>query len=232
MCIFCRYRSLSQNNKSKRWSLIQLQVCGLRILLLLFAKVVVPMASSVCDLQHSLDWFAAKCETAGMKISTSKSEAMVLSRKPVDCPLRVGNESLPQVKEFRYLRILFTSEGTMDRETSRRIWTAGAVLRSRYHTIVMKRELSQEAKLLIYRSVFVPSLTYGNEGWVLTERTSSPIQAAEMGFPQEGGWCLPLGWGEKFSHLWEICVERAPLHWKELVEVVQASDKDTSWSPP
>ena len=43
-----------------------------------------------------------------MRISTSKSEAMVLSRKPMDCPLQVGNESLPQVKEFKYLGVLFS----------------------------------------------------------------------------------------------------------------------------
>ncbi|KAK5900174.1 hypothetical protein CesoFtcFv8_009574 [Champsocephalus esox] len=53
-----------------------------------------------------------------MRISTSKSEAMVLSRKPMDCPLQVGNESLPQVKEFKYLGVLFSSEGTMERRCS------------------------------------------------------------------------------------------------------------------
>ncbi len=63
-------------------------LCGLRISALLSAKAVVLMASSVCDLQHSLDQFAAECEAAGMRISTSKFEAMVLSRKPVD---RTGN---------------------------------------------------------------------------------------------------------------------------------------------
>ncbi|KAK5901378.1 hypothetical protein CgunFtcFv8_026256 [Champsocephalus gunnari] len=56
-----------------------------------------------------------------MRISTSKSEAMVLSRKPMDCPLQVGNESLPQVKEFKYLGVLFSSEGTMEREMGQRI---------------------------------------------------------------------------------------------------------------
>ncbi len=60
------------------------------------------MVLSVSDLQHSLDWFAAKCEVAMMRFSTSKSEAMVFSKKLVDCPLRVGNESLPQIKEFKY----------------------------------------------------------------------------------------------------------------------------------
>uniref|UniRef100_A0A6Q2YV91 Protein kinase domain-containing protein n=1 Tax=Esox lucius TaxID=8010 RepID=A0A6Q2YV91_ESOLU len=58
-----------------------LQFGGLGISLLLFADDVVLMASSVCDLQHSLDRFAAECEAVGMRISTSKSEAMVLSRK-------------------------------------------------------------------------------------------------------------------------------------------------------
>ncbi len=50
-----------------------------------------------------------------MIISNSKSEATVLSRRPVDHLLRVGNESLHQVKEFKYLRVSFTSEGTMKR---------------------------------------------------------------------------------------------------------------------
>ncbi|KAK5909389.1 hypothetical protein CesoFtcFv8_003322 [Champsocephalus esox] len=145
-----------------------LQFGGLRIAPLLFADDVVPMASSVCDLQHSLDRFATECEAAGMRISTSKSEAMVLSRKPMDCPLQVGNESLHQVKEFKYLGVLFSSEGSMEREMGRRI--GGAVLQSLYRTVVTKRELSQKAKLSVYRAIFVPTLTYGHEGWVMTER--------------------------------------------------------------
>ncbi|KAI3355655.1 hypothetical protein L3Q82_004247 [Scortum barcoo] len=51
------------------------------------------------DLQHVLERFAAECEVAGMRISTSKSEAMVLDRKRVACPLQVGGEVLPQVEE-------------------------------------------------------------------------------------------------------------------------------------
>ena len=143
------------------------------------------MAPSACDLQHSLDRFTAECEVTGMRITTSKchgSKAMVLSRKPMDCLLRVGNEFLPQVKEVKYLGILFSSEGTRECEMGRRIRAAGAVLRLLCRTMVMKRELSQKAKLSIYRSIFIPTLTYGHEGWVMTERTRSRIQAAKMGF--------------------------------------------------
>ncbi|KAI3370830.1 hypothetical protein L3Q82_007356 [Scortum barcoo] len=62
-----------------------------RISSLLFADDVVLMASSGQDLQHVLERFAAECEAAGMRISTSKSEAMVLDRKRVvACPLQGG----------------------------------------------------------------------------------------------------------------------------------------------
>ncbi|KAI3373846.1 hypothetical protein L3Q82_022426 [Scortum barcoo] len=77
-----------------------------RISSLLFADDVVLLASSSQDLQHVLERFAAKCEAAGMRISTSKSEAMVLDQKRVACPLRVSGEVLPQVEEFKYLGFL------------------------------------------------------------------------------------------------------------------------------
>ncbi|KAI3360604.1 hypothetical protein L3Q82_002472 [Scortum barcoo] len=54
----------------------------------------------------SMYWerFAAECEAAGMRISTSKSEAMVLDRKRVACPLWVGGEILPQVEGVQVSR--------------------------------------------------------------------------------------------------------------------------------
>ncbi|KAI3364170.1 hypothetical protein L3Q82_010989 [Scortum barcoo] len=99
-----------------------------RISSLLFADDVVLMASSGQDLQHVLERFAAECEAAGMRISTSKSEAMVLDRKRVACPLQVGGEVLPQVEEFKYLGVLFTSEGKIEREIDRRIGAASMQL--------------------------------------------------------------------------------------------------------
>ena len=65
----------------------------------------------------------------------------------------------------------------MECEMGRRI----GVAKSLYRTVVTKIELSQKAKLSVYRAISVPTLTYGHEGWVMTERTRSRIQAAEMG---------------------------------------------------
>ena len=107
---------------------------------------------------------------------------MVLSRKRVECPLQVGQVALLQVEEFKYLGILFTSDGRREREIDRRIGAASAVMRTLHRSVVVKRELSRKAKLSIYRSVYVPILTYGHELWVMTERMRSRVQAAEMSF--------------------------------------------------
>ena len=111
--------------------------------------------------------------------STSKSEAMVLDQKKVACSLRVGREFLPQVEKFKYLGVSFTSEEKMAREIDRRI---SAVMRLLYRSVVVRRELSRKAKLSIYRSIYIPTLTYGHELWVMTESIRSRIQAAEMSF--------------------------------------------------
>ncbi|KAK3545441.1 hypothetical protein QTP70_007640 [Hemibagrus guttatus] len=147
---------------------------------LLFADDIVQLAPSSQDLQHVLGYFAAECEAAGMRISTSKCEAMVLDRKKMSCTLQVGGEYLPQVEKFKYLGVLFTSEGRMDREFDRRI--GAAVMRSMYRSVMVKKELSWKAKLSIYQSIYVPSLTYGHELSVITERIRSQIQAAEISF--------------------------------------------------
>ncbi|KAK3563728.1 hypothetical protein QTP86_034452 [Hemibagrus guttatus] len=88
----------------------------------------------------------AECEAAGMRVSTSKYEAMVLDRKKVACTLQVGGELLPQVEEFKYLGFLFMSEGRMDCEIDRWIGAAAAVMRSMYRSVVLKRELSRKKR--------------------------------------------------------------------------------------
>lgn len=45
-------------------------------------------------------------EVAEVGVSTSKSKTMVLYQKTLVCLLQIGGEILPQVEEFKYLRVL------------------------------------------------------------------------------------------------------------------------------
>ena len=101
---------------------------GLRIPSLLFTDDEVLLASSNIDLQPVLRWFALTCEAVGMRISSPKSEQMVLSRKKVDCQLGVREELLLQVKEFKYWGVLLWSERKMEWEIDRWIGAGSAVV--------------------------------------------------------------------------------------------------------
>ena len=58
----------------------------------------------------------------------------------MECLFQVGEEILPQVEEFKYLGVLFTSEGKMERGIDRRISAVSAVMRTRHRFAVVKRE--------------------------------------------------------------------------------------------
>ncbi|KAK3522284.1 hypothetical protein QTP86_001721 [Hemibagrus guttatus] len=120
-----------------------------RISLLLFVDDVVLLAPSSLDLQHALGHFVAECEMAGMRVSTSKSEAMVLDRKNVACTLQVREEYLPQVEEFKHLGVLFMSEERMDHELDRWIGAVAAVMRAMYQSVVVKKMLSRKRAELV-----------------------------------------------------------------------------------
>lgn len=77
------------------------------------------LASLFTDLQLLLEWCTMEDEAIGMWISTSKTEAVVLSQKRMACSLQAGWEVLYKVEEFKYFGVLFISEGRIKREIDR-----------------------------------------------------------------------------------------------------------------
>ena len=107
-----------------------------------------------------------------MRITASKSEAMVLSGKRVDCPLRVRRELLPQVEEFMYLGVLFISEREMRWDIYRRIGAASAVMQMLKRSVVVKRVNLQ---VYLCPNSHLLSWALGSD-----QKMRSWIQAAEM----------------------------------------------------
>lgn len=120
------------------------------------------------DLQCALGWFLAGYEAAGLRVSTSKYEAKVLSQKSVVCFPKVGNEILPQAEKFNHLRIMFMGEGRMEQSLDRQIGAVSAVMWILYQSVVLKREWSLKVKLSIYQSIYIQTLTYGHKLRLLT----------------------------------------------------------------
>lgn len=77
-----------------------------------------------------------------------KSDTVVPSQKKVACPIQERGEQLLREEEFRYVAVLFISEGKKDWEISTWLDVEAVVLQA----------LSHKAKLLIYHSVSLQSI--------------------------------------------------------------------------
>ena len=94
-----------------------------------------------------------------MNISTSEIEVHLL-KNSVQCSLHVGGVSLKQVEKFKYLVVAFASDGKQEKELDVRLGKASAVKRALHHSVALKRELSRNAKLSVFKSIFVPIFIY------------------------------------------------------------------------
>jgi len=59
--------------------------------------------------------------------------------------------------------VVFTSDGSRNNGIDTRIGDANAILRELCRSVVIKQVLSNTAKLLVFKSVFVQILTCGHE---------------------------------------------------------------------
>ena len=77
---------------------------------LLCADDLVLFSSTKLGLQRALNSFADAYDTAGMRITSAKTEVVHLSRNPDQCLLQVNGATLRQVEKYKYLGVAFTSD--------------------------------------------------------------------------------------------------------------------------
>jgi len=70
--------------------------------------------------------------------------------------LQVRGNTLQQAEKFKYLGMAFTSDGRRNKQIDTRIGKANAVLCELYRSVVTKWELTNTAKLAVFKSVFAP----------------------------------------------------------------------------
>lgn len=161
----------------------------------------------MCWFLLSTTSFAGKCKVVEIRISTAKSEAMFLIWK---WSTHFWSETRCCPK-WKNLNILFKCEG---RDTL-----------GLYRSGMVNRELNLQVKLLIYRSIYIPVLTYGHMHWVVTARKRLEAQNS---LSLKTGWYFPYWEGED-SHLGGAQTRAAtPQHQKDPVQVVQPYDRDAS----
>ncbi|XP_063586937.1 uncharacterized protein LOC134764286 [Penaeus indicus] len=87
---------------------------------MMFADDMVLCCEGKTELEENLERWPDGQEKRGMKESRAKTEYMCLNGVPGGS-VRIQDQRLPEVKEFKYLRSTLQADGGVDAEISRRI---------------------------------------------------------------------------------------------------------------
>lgn len=93
-----------------------------------------------------------------------------------------NGEVLEAVPEFTYLGTVISSSDKIEPEISHKISKANQVYYQISNSIIRHREGGMETKKHIYKSVYLPTLTYVSESWIMLDKQANRITAAEMKF--------------------------------------------------
>ena len=110
-------------------------------------------------LQQHINALQATCEKYNMKINTSKTEVMTISRTTGQLNIHVNNVKIQQTPEFKYLGSIFTEDGKMDREIETRCQKANAVT-YQLSPLLKHPSINMTVKRQLINSIFTPTLCY------------------------------------------------------------------------
>src|SRR5678816_2462308 len=143
------------------------------ISVLLFADDSVLIADTKEKLRDLVLEFERACQGKGLKINSAKSKVMKISTKPkgddsqsgLDI-IKVNGESLAETTVFRYLGTDIGAVGGMKEEIDHRVAEGERVLSS-LRELWKNGNLTRKVKMKLFECIFVPTVLYGCETWVL-----------------------------------------------------------------
>ena len=115
-----------------------------------------------------------------MKANWQKTRVMRIGRKKDVCKVEVNGQEVEQVEVMKYLGVMISSDGSMDREVEQRIGAASKMIGAIGRTVLGRKELTKDTKVRVVNAMVIPTLTYGCEAWTLQARHKGQIEAAQM----------------------------------------------------
>lgn len=145
-----------------------------------FADDLVVFGKSERELSKNLEAWNLTLASKNLKINEEKTKVMVVGKGSTRTNIELNGKGIDQVDTFKYLGVHINDKGYHDTEINTRIENAARMYHSLKNSFIGKKEVSIKAKMSVYRTVFVPILTFGCESWVLTSSMKSKIQSMEM----------------------------------------------------
>ncbi|KAK3507270.1 hypothetical protein QTP70_013530 [Hemibagrus guttatus] len=163
---------------------------------MMFADDIVICSESREQVEENLERWRFALERRGMKVSRSKTEYMCVNEREGSGTVRLQDEEVKKVQEFKYLGSTVQSNGECGKEVKKRV-QAGWNGWRKVSGVLCDQKISAGIKGKVYRTVVRPAMLYGLETVSLRKRQESELEVAELKMLRGGNqrtWKKPHGW--------------------------------------
>ena len=144
------------------------------VMVLLFADDMVVMSELLEGLQHNMQVMSDVLNKWELKANWRKTKVMSVAWKSEDCEVETGEEVIDQVDEMKYLGVIISSDGRMEKDVEARFGSATRAIGGMNETVLKRKELSRSTKLKV---TMIPTILYGYEMWRLSKHLQSQSRA-------------------------------------------------------
>ena len=95
-----------------------------------------------------------------MKVNITKTKTMHIAKVEKEHVIHIDGIEIEQKHNFRYLRAVVSQTGGVEEEINSRESSAGKLFNAIKTGFLKKKEVSKKAKLSVFKSTYIPTLTY------------------------------------------------------------------------
>ena len=139
---------------------------------LMFTDDMVLMVESAKGLENNLGVMSEALRRWELKVNWKKTKVMRIARQKGACEVRIGHQELEQVDEMKYLGVVISANGSMEKEVEEgglRIANTTRMIGGMSEVVLRRNELSKNAKVKVVNATMIPTLMYGCEAWSLSK---------------------------------------------------------------
>jgi hypothetical protein len=127
------------------------------------------LGDNIDTIKKNTETFINASKEVGLEINAEKTKYILLSRHQnagQNSDIQIGNRSLENVSQFKYLETTVTNQNLIQEEIKKRLNSDNAC----YHSVQNFSSLSKNVKIRICKTIILPVVLYGCETWSLTLR--------------------------------------------------------------
>ena len=128
------------------------------------------MTESAEGLEKNLGVMSEALRRWELKVNWKKTKVMRVARQKGASEVRIGDQKLEQVDEMKYLGVVISADGSMEKEVEARVANVTRMTGRMSEVVLRRYELSKNTKLKVVNATVIPTLMCGCEAWSLSNK--------------------------------------------------------------